>query len=341
MPELPHQFLSEAPIALVPVLVFLTTLLFYDSYRLISLTELLVTIAAGIGLGIASYFVNGYLIGSLAIDYTTYSHLAGPAVEEALKASAIAILFFRNRIGFLIDALIMGFAVGTGFGVFENIYYLYTFHDAAIGDWIVRGFGTAVMHGGATAIFAALTQSLVERRATLRIWHFIPSLAIATAAHAGYNMLQDMPLVAAFAVLVGFPALFYFLFSKSEHAVHQWLVHDYESHEQLLADIESGRFAHSEAGRFILGLTRRFSDAVVESMFAYIKLHAQLVLLAEKRSLAREGKGEAGPSPVQIKEDLRHLRELEKRVGRTAMMVLWPHLHFSRRELWELHELGA
>jgi hypothetical protein len=115
-------------------------------------------------------------------------------------------------------------------------------------------------------------------------------------------------------------------------------VHDYASHEQLLADIESGRFAHSEAGQFILKLTGRFSKSVVEDIFAYIKLHTQIVLLAEKQTLARE-RQEAVIPDREIREDLRRLHELEKRIGRSAMMTLWPHLHFSRRELWELHEI--
>ncbi|HEY0300929.1 MAG TPA: PrsW family glutamic-type intramembrane protease, partial [Rhizomicrobium sp.] len=285
-----------------------------------------------------AYFANGYLLRALAVDYSDYSHFVGPAVEETLKALALIVFFARNRIGFMIDALILGFAVGTGFGVFENVYYLYSFQDAALGDWIIRGFGTAIQHGGATAIFAMLSQSLIERRGALRPWHFIPGLAIAIAAHVAYNLLQDTPMIAALAILVGLPPLFYLVFAKSEHAVHQWLVHDYESHEQLLADIESGRFLHSEAGRFILSLTRKFSKAVVDDIFAYLKLHTQLVLLAEKLRLARE-KGEPVPAAPRIREDLRRLKELERRIGRAAMLALWPHLHFSRRELWQLHEI--
>jgi hypothetical protein len=29
------------------------------------------------------------------------------------------------------------------------------------------------------------------------------------------------------------------------------------------------------------------------------------------------------------------------RVGKSALMVLNPHLHFTRNELWEIHELEA
>lgn len=332
------QFLIEAPIALVPVLGFLVTLHLLDSYRLTSLAEMAQTMAAGVVLALAAYFTNGFLLSRLTIDYTAYSHFIGPLVEELLKAAALVFFFARNRIGFTIDAIVMGFAVGTGFGVFENVYYLYAFQDAAMGDWIIRGFGTAIMHGGATALFAALSQSLIEKRGSAAPYLFLPGLALAIVVHVVFNLLQGTPLIATMAVLIGLPPLFLFIFTKNEHAVHQWLVHDYSSHELLLAEINSGRFTHSEAGRFMLNLTNKFSPDVVAHMFEYLKLHTQLVLRAEQRTLARE-KNEVVEARPQDRDDLLRLDALEKVIGRAAMTTLWPHLHFSRRELWELHEM--
>jgi protease PrsW len=330
--------LIETAIALVPVLGFLVLLHLFDSYRLASVFEIVQMILAGVVLATAAYYINGYLLLWTDADYDVYSHIAGPAVEETLKALAVFFLFWRNRIGFIIDAIIVGFAVGTGFALFENVYYLYAFHDASVGDWIIRGFGTAIMHGGTTAIFAAIGQSWIEKRGRFNVMLFLPALFVAIVVHAVYNYLQAIPSVATFTMLFGLPPLFYLIFTKNEHAVHQWLVDDYASHELLLAEIESGRFAHSEAGRFIQTLAARFDRATVERIFAYLKLHAQLVIRAEKRELARE-KGQVLPPDPQDHADLRRLAQLEKEIGAAAMMALWPHLHFSRRELWELHEL--
>ena len=330
--------LVETAIALVPVLGFLLLLHLFDSYRLASLFEIAQMIVAGVVLAGAAYYVNGFLLSATNVDYDIYSHVAGPAVEETLKALAMLALFWRNRIGFIIDAIIAGFAVGTGFALFENVYYLQDFHDASIGDWIIRGFGTAIMHGGTTAVFAAIGQSWIEKRGRFNLLLFVPALFVAIVVHAVYNYLQAIPSVATFTMLFGLPPLFYLIFTKNEHAVHQWLVDDYASHEQLIADIESGRFAHTEAGRFIQTLANRFDKATVDRIFAYLRLHAQLVLRAEKRELARE-KGERIPPDPRDRADLHRLAELEKEIGAAAMMALWPHLHFSRRELWELHEL--
>jgi RsiW-degrading membrane proteinase PrsW (M82 family) len=332
------QFLFEAPLGLLPVSVFLATLLYFDSYRLITLNEVVQTVGAGLLIAIASYFANGALIQLLRIDYSTYSHFVGPVVEECLKSVALIWLFFRNRIGFMIDAAIMGFAVGTGFALFENVYYLYMFQGANIGVWIIRGFGTAIMHGGAVAIFATLSQSLIERRGALKPIYLVPGLLLAIVIHTIYNQLETMPLIATVALLVGLPPLFLLIFTRSEYAVHQWLVKDYESHEHLLEEINSGEFVHSEAGRFIVNLSAKFSKAVVDDIFSYLKLHTQLVLRAEQITLARE-RNERYVAQASDKEDLHRLDELERRIGPVAMMAIWPHLHFSRRELWEIHEL--
>ena len=56
-------------------------------------------------------------------------------------------LFWFNRIGYKLDAVISGFAIGAGFSVVENIIYLSIFPDYGAGTWLVRGLGTAVMHG--------------------------------------------------------------------------------------------------------------------------------------------------------------------------------------------------
>jgi RsiW-degrading membrane proteinase PrsW (M82 family) len=332
------QFFIEAPVALVPVLAFLGALLYFDSYRLINLAEMIQTIVAGIALAVAAYFINGYLLRTLAVDYATYSHFGGPLIEETLKAAALVVLFTRNRIGFMIDATIMGFGVGTGFALFENVLFLQTLQDADFGVWVIRGFGTAIMHGGATAVFAALTESLIERRGAPRPVYFLLALLAAIAVHVAYNALTGMPILSTVAILLGLPPIFLLIFTKSEHAVHQWLVDDYKSHQQLLEEIDSGQFTHSEAGRFMLNLSRKFDKSVVDDMFEYLKLHTQIVLRAEKRTLAREKNEKLEVRPAD-RDDLHRLDLLEKRSGQIALMALWPHLHFSRRELWELHEL--
>jgi RsiW-degrading membrane proteinase PrsW (M82 family) len=334
------HILLEASTSLLPVVVFLVVLHILDGYKLVELRELTECFVAGMVLAVVSYFTNSRAIGILKYDVVTYSRFAAPVAEEFLKAAFMIVLFARNRIGFMIDAAVTGFAVGAGFSLSENFYYLYNLSDANLGVLIVRGFGTAVMHGGATAIFGVMGQGLTERRAVVNPLMLLPGLAVAVVIHGAYNYFQSSALLAAVVMLVTVPMILFFVFAKSEHGIHTWLLHDYESHEHLLKDIEDGEFTHSEAGRFIVAVSDKFDPEVVADLFAYIRLHTELAVRADKVSLAHET-GEKLADGHALHESFKKLHALEKSIGPAAMLALWPHLHFTRRELWELNELEA
>lgn len=332
------QFLLKAPIALLPVLTFLAVLLHLESFRLVDFSTVVRMLLIGALLAVVSYLLNSYLIDLAHLDVRSYSRYLAPFVEETLKAGVLVYLFVRNRIGFMVDAAILGFAVGAGFSLIENVYYLYSFPEANTGVWLVRGFGTAIMHGGATAVFGVMAQSLTDRHARFNPLFYLPGLALAIALHGAFNNGGEYPLLATAITLLVLPLALLLVFAKSEHAVHRWLLTDYRSHQHLLQHIRSGEFQHSEAGRFILDLTGKFDDAVVADLFSYIQLHTELILRIEKITLARE-KGEHVAITQENWDGFDRLHALEREIGKTALLVVWPHLQFSRKELWELYRV--
>lgn len=334
---MPPTFLLEAPIALAPALAFLFLLNRLDSFRLVSRDTVLLTLAAGGTLAVAGYFLNAAAMNVSGIEIELYTRYGAPILEEALKASVMIYLFQRARIGFLIDAAIIGFAIGTGFALIENLYYLYTFPQANIGVWIVRGFGTAMMHGGATAIFGVLAQSWTERHTKFQAALYLPGLATAIAVHSLFNHLLATPMIATAAMILVVPLILFLIFAKSEHRIHNWLLADYETHEHLLANMDI-EFAHSEAGRFISEVADKFAGTHAADIYAYMRLHTELVLRAETLLLTRET-GTKISATGQDHDDFARLHALEREIGRTALMALWPHLHYSRQELAELYEL--
>lgn len=332
-------FLLEAPIALLPTLAFLILLDRLDSFRLVSVHAALMALIAGGALAFLAYFVNASVMDALGVAIGPYTRYGAPVVEEALKAGVMIFLFMRARIGFLIDAAIMGFAIGTGFALIENLYYLYTFPDANVGVWIVRGFGTAMMHGGATAIFGVLAQSWTERHTKFEPALYLPGFAAAVGVHSLFNHLLGVPMAATGVMMLLVPATLFAVFAKSEHRIHDWLIKDHADHEKLLASM-SIEFAHSEAGQFISELADKFEGTHAADIYAYMRLHTELVLRAEEFSLARE----AGTKPQVTgldRQRFRELHELEHKIGKTALLALWPHLHYSRQEMAELYELES
>ena len=160
------QQVPSALVALLPVIVFLAALLWLDSYKLLAPSSVVAVIGVGAVMAAVSYPLNAFLLGRLDIGLPDFSRYVAPLTEELLKGLVVLALVRMHRIGFLVDAAIYGFAVGTGFALAENLYYLHLAAEAGMGTWIVRGFGTALMHGGTTALFAVMGLARVERAAT-------------------------------------------------------------------------------------------------------------------------------------------------------------------------------
>ena len=90
------EFLIRAPVGLLPVLAFLVALLYLDSYKLVSFRTVLVVIATGALVTVASYFINGFLFTRLPFEFASFSRYVAPVVEEVLKALVIVYLFQRQ-----------------------------------------------------------------------------------------------------------------------------------------------------------------------------------------------------------------------------------------------------
>jgi RsiW-degrading membrane proteinase PrsW (M82 family) len=329
----------EAPlkifVGLLPVVVFLGTLLYMESYKLVRLHLIIRVFLAGSLTAVAAYFVNGHVIEALNMEFMDYTRFVSPLIEESLKGLVVVYLFRRNRIGFLVDGAILGFAVGAGFAMAENMYYLYHAADAHIAIWVVRGFGTAVMHGGVTAIFAIIAQIMTERQTRAKLFLFIPGLLAAAVLHSIFNQFWISPILSTIATLVLIPLILVLIFQKSVTVMHQWLEVDFDANEALLEKIQAGEFTHSKAGRFLLQLRQRFDGLIVADMLCYIRLHIELAIRAKSMLMAREF-GMEVEKDKEIDAKFMELHALEQSIGKAGFLAMRPYLHMSRKDLWQL-----
>ena len=326
-------------IGLLPVLGFLAALLLLDSYKLVKMRVVLLVTACGVLVAFACYFVNGFLIGHFGLNLVAYGRNVAPLVEEFGKALVVVWLLRTHRVGFLVDAAILGFAVGAGFAVVENLQYQRIVPDAGIATWIVRGFGTAIMHGGVTAIFAMMGLSLTERAEDAGALALMPAFAIAVALHSAFNHLVGMPLVATLAVIVVVPGLMVFVFERSERAVGDWLGRGFDADTAMIESINSGHFADSPTGRYLATLKERFQGPVVADLLCYVRLHTELALRAKGVLMMREN-GFEMPVDDATRDKFTEMDYLEKSIGKTGLLALKPMLHMSQQDLWQLHMLG-
>ena len=260
------ELLWRAPIALLPVLLFLAGLVQLDGYKLLRLRMMLALVATGALAAGLSYVLNNFAFAHFHGSFITYSRYVSPWIEESLKAVLLVFLIRTRRVGLPVDAGIAGFAIGTGFAVVENLYYLAARPHTVLAVQVIRGFGTAIMHGGTAAILAMISNTLYERRPSGGLHLLLPGLFAAVALHTGYNYLLVRPALATLATLLVLPFVIYLVFDHSERILRKWIEVDLDSDVKRLEAISTGRFLDSPSGRYLRALRDRFKGEQLADM---------------------------------------------------------------------------
>lgn len=332
------HYVLHALLGLLPVCCFLAALVYLDSYKLVPLRWVIGVIVLGCGAAIASYLLNSIVLWWFEIDFVSYTRYVAPIVEEALKAIIVWMLIRNNRIGFLVDAAIFGFAVGAGFAIFENMYYLTLLPNMQLGTWIVRGFGTAIMHGGATAIFAVISRALLRQHSKLGALALLPGFVIASVIHSVFNHFFFTPIVNTALVLGFLPLLLVVVFDRSEKAVSDWLGAGFDADTELLELINSGEFSSSKVGAYLQSLREKFEGPIVADLLCYLRLHTELSIRAKGLLMMRES-GFVNKTGEETRAKLEEMHYLEKSIGTTGKLAIKPFLRMSRKDLWQFYML--
>lgn len=326
-------------VSVLPVFLFLGALVLIDSYKLVALRAVLLSVAAGVVAALASYGVNVSLGPAPDLDFSRYSWYVAPVVEESLKAVFVVYLLQRSKVGFVVDAAIHGFGIGTGFAFLENLYYLQVNPGATLWTWIVRGFGTAIMHGGATAILAMVSKTLHNRLDALRLHLLLPGLIVAVVLHSLYNRFLLHPLLATALIVLVFPYLSVAVFQQSERDTQAWLGAGFDTDLELLRAVRSGQVSLTPVGKYLTTLRSRFSAEVIVDMMCLLRLRTELAMRAKGVLMVREAGFDAPPDP-KLKDTFEELRYLERSIGKTGLRALRPFLDTGTRDLWQLNMLN-
>jgi RsiW-degrading membrane proteinase PrsW (M82 family) len=326
-------------LGLLPVLCFLLALILLDSFKLVKLRMVAgLIVAGGLAAG-ASLLVNLQLGEALGLEDIALVRYVAPVVEEIFKSVVIIYLVARHRVAFLVDAAIIGFSVGAGFAAVENIHYFVALEENGVAMWVVRGFGTALMHGSVSAMMAIISKQLVERRGEPDPWVFVPGFALATVLHSAFNHFFIAPTVTTVLILVVLPAFFVGVFHFSETQTREWLGTGFDTDAELLEIINAGRASDSRIGAYLVELRERFPPPTVVDMVCMLRLRLELSIRAKGILLARQS-GFDVPADPDMEGRFSELKFLENSIGRTGLLAMSPLFHFSDRDLWQYHMIA-
>jgi protease PrsW len=329
---------AQVSASVLPVLVFLFALELIDTYKLLTLGQVLRSVAVGCAVAGVCYGLNTAVYGAGLMPPGIWARSGAPVIEEIAKALYVAWLLRSNRVGFMVDSAISGFAVGAGFAVLENLTYIPDLSASGLAASLVRGLGTAMMHGGATAIFGTVSANVSEIRGSRSALTFLPGLAMAIVIHELYNQPLWRPVMAAVTVLVILPIVIAFIFWRSEKVLEKWLGMKLDKDIDLLQMIATGTFGNSPVGKYMRSLESTFTPVILGDMLSYLHLSLELSARAKGDLLRREMGFPVDPD-AELPGQLKELKFLESQIGRAGKMALAPLLGQSRRDIWELQQL--
>ncbi|HSL24143.1 MAG TPA: PrsW family glutamic-type intramembrane protease [Vicinamibacterales bacterium] len=329
----------NAAAALVPVVVFLALLVLFDSFKLVPPRALARALMFGALAALAALALNGLVSQMGVVPLLVITRYLAPVLEETAKLLPIAYVVRRRQVGFPVDAAITGFAVGTGFALVENVWYLGSLASPGAIIWLVRGFGAAILHGATAAILAIWSQSLADRRPEAGASVFLPGALAAIAIHSTYNHFVLPPVVAMLVLLMVLPPLVLVVFDRSERALREWVGAGLDLDLELLRLVLSDDFGSTRLGEYLRTLRSRFPGPVVADMFCLMRLELELSVRAKGMLLAREA-GMEVPAGADLAARLEELRYLERSIGKTGLLALRPLQVSTHRDQWHRFLLG-
>ena len=333
------DFVFRIIASLLPVVLFLFTLNYLDSFQLVRWRTIMTALLVGVMVAIVSLAINDAIMHGTGWKRAMITRYVAPPVEETLKAAWVAWLISRRRSGFMVDAAIVGFAVGAGFALVENVYYIRVLQSHDIVVWLVRGLGTAVMHGGMTAIYGIITRTLVDRR-NGRWTSYLPALVLIILVHSLFNHFLLSPVMSTIVLHVTLPVILIAAFWHSERTTRRWLGRQMDVDAELLEIMNSGSMSDSRIGRYVSELGRQFEPAVVIDMLCYLRIRTELAISAKGILMMKEA-GFKPAAPDGTREKFVELKHLEKNIGVTGRLAIKPLLHQSTHDLWQLHHLDS
>lgn len=327
-------------ICLAPILAYILLLRLFDSFRLIRWGVLSAAILSGVA-ACAAAVAAGYAIFHIS-PAATESPWLFPLIEETLKMVAPLILIRRRKIVFFVEAMVYGAAAGGGFALAENIIYVVSNPGMMLGTALFRGFSTAMLHIGCTALAASVMLIYKNmyhggRRPEPRR-HLVCCVAAAlvVAIHIVFNLHLLPSLLQLVVTVLLFLCLFVALGTYNERCIGRWLDHSITFDVQLLAAIRQGRLAETNTGEYLIGVRSQFEAEVFFDIICFMQVYLELVISGKSRMMLKQ----AGlDTPLTVEERQRHadmvgeLCALRGNIGLMGEIVLRPILRMKDEDI--------
>ena len=336
--------------ALLPVVIYIFVVYKIDNFSLISIKNLFLQVLCGMVAALACFGLfqlTGLILSENQSDFFN------PVLEEIIKAIPLLWFATRKKIVFFIDSVICGAAVGGGFSILENIFYLLLGNEMGIGTVLFRGLEVALIHMGCSAIIAAglmLGIRLILRsRSRLSIRNsdaliVISLLAVSPILHLCHNTFHFNPLVQFIFVIGTMGGLLVWTYFYDVEMIHSWLDTGLDKQLSLLDSIKKGLLDDTPTGNFLKSVKDVFPPEDYFDIICYVQQHVELSVASRSRVMVRESGLERDfPLTDEMKKlilsQYTEYKLLEERLGNAARMTIAPVVKYDPAEYKALEDL--
>lgn len=330
-------------ISLIPILLYVVFVKAMDAIALTSWRKTLECLIWGIATCLI-LFLLAPVWEPLQGDVVT------PLAEELLKALPLAIAVHRNRSAFFAETLAYGAAIGAGFALLENTLYIYYSSTFTLGDAIIRGFGTALLHMGCTALLGCMvllgTRLSRDRGLVLKGLFSVLAVVPSWGIHFAHNFVLAKGLLPEFvvmlAVVVVIMSLFLLVYELDSRLIHKWLDMCIANDIALYKAIKGGHLKDTNAGQYLIAARDRFRPEMFFDILMYLQLFLEITIAAKSRMIMKD----AGIDlPLSEEEHLENqhkvleLTNLSKMIGKAGERLLSPIVNLKATDDWAMKEL--
>ena len=339
--------------ALLPVVIYIFVVYKIDNFALISVRNLLLQVLYGMVTALVCFGLF-QLTGEMLAD--EHSDYVNPVLEELVKGLPLLYLASRKKIVFFIDSVICGAAVGGGFSILENIFYLLLGDGiTGIGTVLFRGLEVALIHMGCSAIVAAglmLVIRLIERsRSRLGLKRSDIAMSVfllleAPVLHVCHNAFHFNPLMQFIFVFGTMGGLLMWTYYYDVDMIHRWLDKGLDKQLSLLDSIKNGHLDDTPTGIFLQSVKDAFPPEDFFDIICYVQLHVELSVASKSRVMIREsGLDRDLPLADDYKElilsQYAEYKLLEENLGKAARMTIAPIVKYYPADYKALEALRA
>jgi RsiW-degrading membrane proteinase PrsW (M82 family) len=334
--------------ALLPVAIYILVVYELDSFSLVSVKNLLLLVLSGMAAALICFglfSLTGRVVPENVSDY------ADPVIEELVKAIPLLFMARRKKTVFFIDSVICGAAVGGGFSLLENVFYLVLGDSLGFGTALFRGLEVALIHMGCSAIISVALMFAVRLTERVRsglavkggdtlmaVFLFIVSPVL----HILHNSLHSNPIIQFVIVFGSMALLLIWIYQYDGDMIHRWLDRGLDKQVSLLMSIKEGELGDTKTGRFLMSVKENFPSEVFFDLICYVQLYVELSVAAKSRFMMREA-GMDVPIEEHERElylsQYREFKSLEKSLGKTARMTIAPVVKFYPADRKSLDDL--